>query len=124
MEQLRKAIGVLPRLAICTDACKGLEGAVMEVFPWVEQMECFRHLMENMKKQFTGDVYAANMWPAARAYAPVNTTISWIRCLVAVLELAHGFKSITNCFGPDQSSLLTSNVITLTTIWLSHGMHG
>ena len=70
MEQLRKAIGVLPRLAICTDACKGLEGAVMEVFPWVEQMECFRHLMENMKKQFTGDVYAANMWPVVRAYFP------------------------------------------------------
>lgn len=26
--------------------------------------------MENMKKHFIGEVYAANMWPAARAYAP------------------------------------------------------
>ena len=26
--------------------------------------------MENMKKQFTGDVYAANMWPVVRAYFP------------------------------------------------------
>ena len=56
MEQLGKAIGVLPRLAICTDACKGLESAVKEVFPWAEQRECFRHLMENMKKNFTGGV--------------------------------------------------------------------
>jgi hypothetical protein len=28
MEQLGKAIGPLPRLAVCTDACKGLEAAV------------------------------------------------------------------------------------------------
>ncbi|CAO2167947.1 unnamed protein product [Urochloa humidicola] len=70
MEQLRKAIGVVPRLAICTDACKGLEIAVQQVFPWAEQGECFRHLMENMKKTFSGDVYAANMWPAARSYSP------------------------------------------------------
>lgn len=70
MEQLRKAIGPMEHLAICTDACKGLESAVKLVFPWAEKRECFRHLMENMKKHFTGDVYGKNMWPAARAYAP------------------------------------------------------
>jgi len=70
MEQLGKAIGPLPRLAVCTDACKGLEAAVKQVFPWAEQRECFRHLMENMKKYYTGEVYAKNMWPAARAYSP------------------------------------------------------
>jgi hypothetical protein len=70
MEQLRKAIGVVPRLAICTDACKGLIGAVKQVFPWAEQRECFRHLMENMKKNFHGEVFAKNMQPAARAYEP------------------------------------------------------
>jgi hypothetical protein len=70
MEQLRKAIGVVPHLAICTDACKGLESAVKKVFPWAEQRECFRHLMENMKKYFTGEVYGKNMWKAARAYSP------------------------------------------------------
>lgn len=70
MEQLGKAIGPLPRLAVCTDACKGLEAAVKHVFPWAEQRECFRHLMENMKKYYTGEVYAKNMWPAARAYSP------------------------------------------------------
>lgn len=70
MEQLRRAIGKLPKLVVCTDACKGLEAAVKHVLPWVEQRECFRRLMENMKKHFIGEVYAANMWTTARAYAP------------------------------------------------------
>ena len=26
--------------------------------------------MENMKKYYSGNVYANNMWPAARAYTP------------------------------------------------------
>ncbi|WVZ85053.1 LOW QUALITY PROTEIN: hypothetical protein U9M48_032015, partial [Paspalum notatum var. saurae] len=68
MEQLGNAIGPVPKLAICTDACKGLEKAVEKVFPWAEQRECFRHLMENMKRNFTGIEYNKYMWPAARAY--------------------------------------------------------
>jgi len=67
MEQLGKAIGPMNHLAICTDASKGLEAAVKKVFPGAEQRECFRHLMENMKKRFTGNAYAKYMWPAARA---------------------------------------------------------
>lgn len=69
MDQLGKAIGFVPHLAVCTDACKGLEAAVQQVFPWAEQRECSKHLIENMKKGFTGDVYGANMWPADRAYS-------------------------------------------------------
>jgi hypothetical protein len=53
MEQLRKAIGPMDKLAICTDACKGLESAVRIVFPQAEKRECFRHLMENMKKYYS-----------------------------------------------------------------------
>jgi hypothetical protein len=60
----------MDKLAICTDACKGLEAAVAKVFPNSEQRECFRHLMENMKKYYSEDVFAKNMWPAARAYTP------------------------------------------------------
>jgi hypothetical protein len=74
MEQLSKAIGPMDKLAVCTDACKGLEAAVAKVFPNCEQRECFRHLMENLKKYYHGDVYAKNMWPAARAYAPHKFT--------------------------------------------------
>ena len=33
MEQLKKAIGDPPLLAVCSDACKGLENAVKNVFP-------------------------------------------------------------------------------------------
>jgi len=33
MEQLGKALGPMNHLAICTDACKGLEAAVKKGFP-------------------------------------------------------------------------------------------
>ena len=83
MEQLSKAIGPIPRLAVCTDACKGLEGAVKDVFPYAEQRECFRHLMENMKKYYTGEVYGKNMWPAARAYSPHRFKYFFYKVLAA-----------------------------------------
>jgi transposase-like protein len=69
MEKLRKSISVLPRLVVCTDAGTCLLDAVKEVFPQAEQRECFRHMVENMKKRFTGTAYAENTWPAARAYS-------------------------------------------------------
>jgi transposase-like protein len=47
MIQLKKVIGDPPLLAVCTDACKGLENAVKRVFPKAEQRECFLHLMKN-----------------------------------------------------------------------------
>jgi len=73
MEQLGKALGRLDKLEVCTDACKGLEAAVKEVFPMAEQRECFRHLMDNLKKSFnqgksSGSLLGQYMWPAARAY--------------------------------------------------------
>ena len=41
MTQLHKAIGDLPTLAICIDACKGLENAVKIVFPWEKTYRVF-----------------------------------------------------------------------------------
>ena len=70
MQQLRKAIRPMQHLAIYTDACKGLESSVKLVFPPAEWRECFRHLMDNLKSFYTGDVYKKNMWPTARAYSP------------------------------------------------------
>jgi hypothetical protein len=67
LTQLRKAIGDLNKLAICRDACKGLESAVQIVFPQAEDRECFRHLMQNFIKRFHGNCYRG-MFPAARAY--------------------------------------------------------
>ena len=41
MQQLKKSIGPMQHLAICTDACKGLESSVKDVFPDAEWRECF-----------------------------------------------------------------------------------
>lgn len=41
MQQLQKAIGNPPHLAISSDACKGTENAVKQVYPWAEHRECF-----------------------------------------------------------------------------------
>jgi transposase-like protein len=68
MENLRKAIGDPPLLAVSSDACRGLANVVKAVFAHVEQRECFKHLMENYVKRF-GD--AEHMYPAARAYRKV-----------------------------------------------------
>ena len=65
MEQLKKAIGDLPLLAIYSDACKGLENAVKNVFPNAEQRECFYPMVRNFKKRFRG---FGQIYPAARAY--------------------------------------------------------
>ncbi|XP_066316053.1 uncharacterized protein [Miscanthus floridulus] len=58
----------MDKLAVCTDACKGLEAAMKTVFPQAEHRECFKHLMDNMKKKFRGAIYSKYMWLAARAY--------------------------------------------------------
>ena len=65
MEQLKKAIGDPPLLAVCSNACKGLENAVKNVFPNAEQRECFYHLVKNFQKRFRG---FGQIYPATRAY--------------------------------------------------------
>ena len=52
-------------LVIHTDACKGLEVVVDNVFPRVEHRECMRHLAANFMKKFKGKVYTGNLWPAS-----------------------------------------------------------
>jgi hypothetical protein len=69
MTHLQRAIGDLPLLAFSTDACKGLEMAVKDVFPHAKQRGCFRHMMHNYVKRFLGDV--EHMYPTARAYRKV-----------------------------------------------------
>jgi transposase-like protein len=68
IENLRKAIGDPPLLGVSSDACKGLANAVKAVFAHVEQMECFKHLMENYMKRFTS---AKHMYPTTRAYMKI-----------------------------------------------------
>jgi hypothetical protein len=107
MQQLRKSLGPMQHLAICTDACEGLELAVKIVFPEVEMRECFRHLMENMKKLYSGDVYGKNMWPAARAYSPHKFKFFFDKVLEASLDVEkwlhdhHPFLWARSKFSPD-----------------------
>ena len=68
MEQLQRAVGIPEGLAICTDACKGLETTVGVVFPTAEYRECMSHLYGNFMKSYQGDVFTEHLYPAARSY--------------------------------------------------------
>ncbi|KAG8098713.1 hypothetical protein GUJ93_ZPchr0013g36910 [Zizania palustris] len=65
LENLHQVIGSPDGLVIHTDACKGLEVAVDEVFPGVEHRECMRHLAANFAKHFRGKIFTDNLWPAS-----------------------------------------------------------
>jgi hypothetical protein len=65
MEQLKKAIGDPPLLVVCSDACKGLENAMKNVFSNAEQRECFYHFVRNFQKRFRG---FGQIYPATRAH--------------------------------------------------------
>jgi transposase-like protein len=52
MMQLKRCIGPVSPLAVQTDACKGLENAVKNVFPYSEQRECFDHMWMNIIRKF------------------------------------------------------------------------
>ncbi|CAA0842511.1 Unknown protein [Striga hermonthica] len=80
---MRQLVGHPPSLAISTDACKGLDAAVKEVFPGIEHRECMRHLWANFKKYFRGEVYDKNMWPAARAYKSNKFEFHWNQVVAA-----------------------------------------
>jgi hypothetical protein len=54
---------------ISTDAGKGIDSAVTQVFKnGVEHRECMRHLVANFQKRFRGEVFQKHLWPACRAF--------------------------------------------------------
>jgi transposase-like protein len=53
LENLRKAIGTPNGLVISSDMQKGLEIAIMQIYPHAEHRECIRHLYNNFKKKIS-----------------------------------------------------------------------
>jgi hypothetical protein len=106
MTQLRRAIGNMEKLSICTDAGKGLMTAVELLFPQADKRERFRHLMQNFIKRFHGSSYRG-MYPAARAYrqAEFDRHIGPILHsdpeVITWLNRDHKFKWMRSTFDPD-----------------------
>ena len=108
MEQLKKAIGDLPLLAICSDACKGLENAMKNVFPNAEQRECFYHMVKNFKKRFRG---FGQIYPAARAYRE-DIFYDNIAKMVSESLQCNGYRPIISYYGIGVLSTQKLNVTT------------
>jgi len=121
MTQLKKAVGDLPVLAVCSDACKGLMGAVNRVFPNTEKRECFRHLMQNYIKHHAGSEY---MYPAAMAYrkeiyehhiAPLRA----VPVIARYLEKDHPFLWYRSGYNPAiKCDYLTNNIAEVFNNWI------
>lgn len=109
MMQLKRCIGPVTPLAIHTDACKGLENAVKNVFSHAEQRECFGHMWLNVIKGHQGDEFG-RLWPAARAYSKrthdyhLNKVIvsdpgfeDWLKAYHSLLWYRSGFNTAIKC---------------------------
>ncbi|CAH1453381.1 unnamed protein product [Lactuca virosa] len=72
LDSLKKSIRTPNGLVISSDMQKGLEVAIMNVYPNVEHRECIRHLYSNFKKHFRGDFFNTKIWAAAKTYRPTK----------------------------------------------------
>ena len=111
-------------LAVCTDACKGLEKAVHTVFKHAEQREFFRHLMKNFMKRFGGDVHS-HMYPAARAYRKeiwqmyMKEVIGSCSEVLPWLETYHPLKWMRSGFNPEiKCDYITNNIVEIFNNWI------
>jgi transposase-like protein len=121
LQQLRKVIGEPPRLAMSSDACVGLTNSVKGIFPHAERRECFRHLMQNYIKQFTGKEH---MYPAAQAYrkeihdqhmvnvAAIGGVSKWLKDNHKLLWYRSGFNPAIKC------DYITNNIIEVFNNWI------
>jgi hypothetical protein len=121
LQQLQKAIGESSLLAIHTDACQGLTAAVKDVFPHAERRECFRHLIQNYIKNFTGKKH---MYPAAWAYRKYvyehhKVNVVGIDGVAAWLKSHHSLLWYRSGFNPDiKCDYITNNIVEVFNNWI------
>ncbi|KAK1261549.1 hypothetical protein QJS04_geneDACA021668 [Acorus gramineus] len=68
MENLYSSIGEVRGLAFMSEKDKGLEAAVPLVFPSAEHRTCVRHLYQNFKKKYPGELFERLIWNCANSY--------------------------------------------------------
>jgi transposase-like protein len=121
MTQLKKVVGDLAVLAICSDAQKGLMHAISECFLNAEKKECFRHLMGNYVKIHTG---SEHMYPAARAYRRevFEHHVSQVRSVTKIakyLDQHHKFIWSRSGFDPSiKCDYITNNMAEVFNDWI------
>jgi hypothetical protein len=121
MSQLKKAVGELEVLAICSDAQKGLMHAVTHCFPHAKKRECFRHLMGNYVKSYSG---SEHMYPAARAYRSevFEHHVSHVRSVPKIAEYLdqhHKFLWYRSGFNPAiKCDYITNNMAEVFNNWV------
>jgi hypothetical protein len=105
--RLQQATGSPQGLVISTDAGKGIDLAVTNIFKnGVEHKECMRHLVANFKKRVRGEVFEKHLWPTCRAfhrhmfeehynltYDACPEAMKWIHVTHKHLWIRHLFRS-------------------------------
>jgi hypothetical protein len=121
LEQLQKAIGNPPHLAISSDACKGLAAAVARftLGQSIENVFC-----TYFSKKFYGPVYD-RMWPAARTFKPeyheycMNKIYAASKAVKPYLDKDHKLISMRSRFSEEiKVDHITNNVAEVWNNWV------
>jgi hypothetical protein len=119
--QLCKAIGEPSPLVIHCDASKGLIAVVRDVFPQAEMRECFRHLMQNYMKQFSGKEHMYSVARACRCevheqhkanVVRIDGFVQWMKVNHPLLWYQSGFKMDIKC------DYITNNITEVFNNWV------
>ncbi|GKA58440.1 mutator type transposase [Tanacetum coccineum] len=83
------------KFTFMSDRHKGLIPLIAQVFPCVEHRVCLRHIHENMKLQFKGDLYKEFLWNYASATIKVQQGIDKSKGPLTLAAVVL-FKAITD----------------------------
>ncbi|GJY39684.1 RNA-directed DNA polymerase, eukaryota [Tanacetum coccineum] len=125
LESLKKAIGTPDGLVISSDMQKGLDLAIMQVYPNVEHIECMRHLYSNFKKKYRGDFFKSKLWGAANTYCVIQheRLLKKLSCVsedaISFLSLNHNKIWSRSKFGTaSKCDYITNNVSEAFNAWI------